>query len=162
MCCSEQTYSFKGCVFLRKSKFGCLIPKTNFEFLFYRDLIIRYLSDHERKQCIHFPPNGFFGLLTTPVSPDQYRYTLTKLAILLTTSVTSQLNSYAASVTDSVRKAPEAQLINRRDEARQWHIWLLFTHSLPIIVTSVFFSTFFFPLSPWGRFALQTKIGQFF
>ena len=47
---------------------------------------------------------------------------------------------------DSVRKAREAHLINkaktlhpfginRRYEARQWHTWHLFTHSLPVIVT---------------------------
>ena len=46
---------------------------------------------------------------------------------------------------DSVRKTREAHLINkaktlhpfginRRGEARQWHPWHLFTHSLPIIV----------------------------
>ena len=47
---------------------------------------------------------------------------------------------------DSVRKAREAHLMNkaktlhpfgknRRDEARQWHIWHLFAHSLAIAVT---------------------------
>ena len=50
------------------------------------------------------------------------------------------------SKSDSVRKAREAHLINKaktlhpfginkRDEARQWHIWHLFNHSLTIIVT---------------------------
>ena len=58
----------------------------------------------------------------------QYHYTSTKLAILLTMSTSSRLNSYEANVTGSVRKAREAQLINkaktlhpfginRRDEA---------------------------------------------
>ena len=55
---------------------------------------------------------------------------------------------------DSVRKAREAHLINKaktlhpfginkRDEARQWHIWHLFNHSLPIIVT-YFYLNFYF------------------
>ena len=77
---------------------------------------------------------------------------------------------------DLVRKAWEAHLINkaktlhpfginRRDEARQWHFWHLFNHSLPIIVTYLYLNfycngflfTYFFPLSPWGRFVLQTE-----
>ena len=75
----------------------------------------------------------------------QYHYTLTKLAILLTT-VHLILIELIRCKCDSVRKAREAHLINkaktkhlfginRRDEAPQWHIRHLFTNSLPIIVT---------------------------
>ena len=108
--------------------------------------------------------------------PHQYHFTLTKLAILLTTSASSRLNSYrqtwlskkSSRGSSVINKAKTLHPfgINKRDEARQWHIWHSFNHSLPIIVTyfylnfycNGFLFTYFFPLSPWGRFVLQTEI----
>ena len=120
----------------------------------------------------------------------RWRSSLSHQQLSTTTPVSFHFNQAGHSINDarlipielirskrnSVRKVREAHLIskaktlhpfgiNKRDEARQWHIWHLFNHSLPIIVTyfylnshcNVFVFTYFFSLSPWEGLFCKPK-----
>ena len=105
----------------------------------------------------------------------QYHYTLTKLAILLTTYTSSRSNSYAANVTHESQKGlrgtfnqQSQNITSVRDKQKRrskpvTHLTLINYQSLSRIssqnfICNVFIVTFFFSLNPLGRFVSQTEI----